>query len=89
MSLLSDDAMYRQRRREESAARLAIAASRLRDADDALVTWGRQIRDGNADRGMPEGDEGTRAIELCGDVTVAYAEMRSAEQEWEAVRDAR
>jgi hypothetical protein len=38
---------------------------------------------------MPEGDEGTRAIELCGDVTVAYAEMRSAEQEWEAVRDAR
>jgi hypothetical protein len=83
-----DDAYERQTKREVAAARLAIAASRLRDADDALVAWGRAIRDGNADRGMPEGDEGTRAIALCGDVSIAYGEMRAAEQEWEAVRNA-
>jgi hypothetical protein len=83
-----DDAYERQTKREVAAARLAIAASRLRDADDALVGWGRAIRDGDADRGMPERDEGTRAIALCGDVSIAYGEMRAAEQEWEAVRNA-
>jgi hypothetical protein len=88
MSLHDDDAMYQQRKREEAAAALAIAASRLRDADDALVAWGRAIRDTDADRGMPEGDQGTRAIQLCGDVSIAYGEMRAAEKEWEAVRDA-
>lgn len=70
------------------AAELVIAASRLRDADDRVVAYGREIRDGYAGRGTPADVEGERAIELCDDVTAAYETMRRAERAWEAVRDA-
>lgn len=84
--LMPDEDYELQAKREVAAALLAIASSRLRDADDALVTHGRAIREGSADRGMPEDDEGTIALGLCNDVGHAYVEMRRAEAEWEKVR---
>lgn len=80
----ADDYAERMTKRAVAAAGLAIAASRLRDADDALVAHGRAIRDGDADRGMPEWGEGERAIELCEAVGAAYREMRAAEAAYQA-----
>lgn len=74
----------REMKRGQAATALAIAASRLRDADDELVRHGRMIRDGDAGRHMPDDRECEDSIRLCNEVSVAYAQMRQAEQEWEA-----
>lgn len=76
-------------KRHVAATDLAIAASRLRDADDELVRHGRMVRDGDAGRGMPTSDEGETSVRLCGEVADAYTAMRAAEQRWEEVRNAR
>jgi hypothetical protein len=81
----ADDYAERETKRHIAAARLAIAASRLRDADDALVAHGRKIRDGDADRGMPDLDDAEEADRLAKGIATCYAEMRLAEAEYEAL----
>lgn len=75
----ADDYAERETKRHITACDLAVVASRLRDADDALVAHGRAIRDGDAGRGMPDHDEGVRAVALCEDVAAAYVSMLDAE----------
>jgi hypothetical protein len=84
MSFETDD--ERRLKRQRLACDLAIAASRLRDADDALVAHGREIRDGDAGRGMPGDAEGERSVELCNGVLEAYAAMSDAEAHYEQTR---
>jgi hypothetical protein len=63
----------------QAASDLAIAASRLRDADDALVTLGRELRETDADRGMPSDHDAERALVAARSVSMAYRDMREAE----------
>jgi hypothetical protein len=81
----ADDYAERETKRHRAAAQLAIAASRLRDADDALVAHGRKIREGDADRGMPDLDEAEEADRLAKGVATCYAGMRMAEREYEGL----
>lgn len=83
-----EDDYERDVKRGVAASDLAIAASRLRDADDELVRHGRMIRDGDAGRGMPTWDEGQTSVRLSREVAEAYAAMRAAEKKWEEVRGA-
>jgi hypothetical protein len=65
--------------RQDAAVDLAIAASRLRDCDDALVAFGREARES----GYPNYELRDEAVRLCERVGIAYGEMREAEKKWE------
>lgn len=75
-----DERIYRERQRGRAACTLALAARNLRDADDALVMFGRT----QVDVTMPDDSDGEKAHECCQAVADAYAQMRQAEANYEA-----
>lgn len=79
------DDLYRDSELGHAAIALAVRASRLRDADDYLVTVGRALRD------PMEHHEAERmlAIGACGKVATAYRRMREAEEDFERLREAK
>lgn len=78
---MTHEEQYRARGR--AAIALAAAAARLRDADDALVNFGRLARaHGDDIRRAPSDDEVERALDLTQGVADAYAEMRATEQRY-------
>lgn len=67
----------------QAACDLAIAASRLADADTRLASLGRELRETDAARGMPDDKDAERALVATRTVAVAYTEMRAAERAYE------
>lgn len=87
MSLTPEEELAAEQRLKagQAASDLCIAASRLRDADDALVALGRQLRETDADRGMPDDADAERALAGCVAVSDAYRAMRLAEERFETI----
>lgn len=81
----AEDAYEQRMKAGQAASALCIAASRLRDADDALVALGRELRETDAARGMPDDHDAERALAGCAAVSDAYGAMRLAEERLKAV----
>lgn len=73
-----DERIYRERQRGRAACTLALAAKNLRDADDALVMFGRT----QVGVTMPDDSDGEKAHECCQAVELAHAQMRHAEDNY-------